>query len=214
MEFGPILIMKKSTLQKNKENEGFALLIAVMVVAVLISVTYAMFNISLKQVALSVAGKNSQIALFAADTGLECALYADYKVENAFDYASTTYLAGITTVQILPPTDGNPSFYCNGQPVFWNQHSATSTVTISNTVSDPAAVVSEFTFFHTPVDTSTGDECTIVEVTKYNDYDLTTNHVKTRVESKGYNICPLDSSGNPTDTSNPLRVERGLEVYY
>ncbi|MFA7193507.1 MAG: hypothetical protein WC087_01155 [Candidatus Paceibacterota bacterium] len=70
--------MKKFTFKKidNKEK-GFALLFAVLVSVMVLAVGASIINIALKQVILSGAGRESQFAFYAANTGMECALYWD-----------------------------------------------------------------------------------------------------------------------------------------
>lgn len=58
---------------------GFALLFSVLIASIMLSIALAIFNIVYKELILSSAVKNSQFAFYAADAGLECALYWDYK---------------------------------------------------------------------------------------------------------------------------------------
>lgn len=75
-----------------KVQKGFALLFAVLASSVFLSIGLAIWNISLRQVIFSSFGRESQIAFYAADTGVECALYYDTK-QDAFNPAS-----GITSI--------------------------------------------------------------------------------------------------------------------
>lgn len=61
------------------KTKGFALFYAVVIVGVISIVTFSVSKITLSEVQLSILGKRSQQAFFAADTGLECALYLDTK---------------------------------------------------------------------------------------------------------------------------------------
>lgn len=67
------------SMKKIKPNHfhrrGFALLITLMVVSVVISVTLAIVELSLKQLELSVDSTDSELAFQAANAGLECARY-------------------------------------------------------------------------------------------------------------------------------------------
>lgn len=56
---------------------GFTLLIAVLVAGILLSLGFAIFNIVSKDILLSSSGRESLSAFYAADSGVECALYAD-----------------------------------------------------------------------------------------------------------------------------------------
>lgn len=58
----------------NKEN-GFALLMTLIVVGVVLSVGVSMLDLSIKQVRLSSHAKDSEVAFHAANAGVECARY-------------------------------------------------------------------------------------------------------------------------------------------
>lgn len=72
---------------KISEPRGFTLLIAVLVSGILLSLGFAIFNIVSKELVLSSAGRESQFAFYAADSGIECALYWDNK-HDAFSSSS------------------------------------------------------------------------------------------------------------------------------
>ncbi len=58
-----------------KQQSGFALLITILVLSVIVAVTLAIVELSLKQLKLSVDSTDSEIAFHAANAGLECARY-------------------------------------------------------------------------------------------------------------------------------------------
>lgn len=60
-----------------KNEKGFTLLFAVLVSVLVLAVGASIISIALKQVILSGAGRESQYAFYAANTGVECALYWD-----------------------------------------------------------------------------------------------------------------------------------------
>jgi len=62
-----------------KRTQGFTLLFAVLISSLLLAIGLAIFNITIKEIILSSAGRESQFAFYAADTGAECALYWDLK---------------------------------------------------------------------------------------------------------------------------------------
>jgi len=70
-----------------RHSRGFALLIAVIFMSVMLAIGLALGSLSYKQQVLASSAIQSQHAFYAADTGLECALYADQK-ESLFDVAS------------------------------------------------------------------------------------------------------------------------------
>lgn len=64
----------KHYLQKNSES-GFALLMSMVVMGVLISIGLSVLELSLKQVELSTNVRDSEIAFHAANAGMECSRY-------------------------------------------------------------------------------------------------------------------------------------------
>lgn len=78
----------KRNVYKGKGNErGFTLLVAVLVSGILLALGVAIFNIVSKEVVLTSSGRESQFAFYAADSGVECALYWDSK-QDAFSTTS------------------------------------------------------------------------------------------------------------------------------
>ncbi len=67
--------MKSQVAQEGRR--GFALLVAVLISSVVLAVGLSMLNITLKQFVFSGVGRESEIAFYAADAGMECALYWD-----------------------------------------------------------------------------------------------------------------------------------------
>ena len=70
-----------------KKKNGFTLLIAVIFMAVVLSIGLALGSLGYKQAILASSALESQYAFYAADAGLECALRADEQ-DNAFAYAN------------------------------------------------------------------------------------------------------------------------------
>ena len=74
------------------KNKGMTLFIAVTVMGILLFISFAVVNIALKGTIFASSGRDSQFAFYAADAGLECALYWDSK----YDYFSTSTANTIT----------------------------------------------------------------------------------------------------------------------
>lgn len=86
-----------------KNNRGFALLIAVIFMSVMLAFGLALSSLGYKQKVLASSVTDSQYAFYAADAGLECALYADQKLD--------TFAIGAAA----PPADqGPPAAVCEG----------------------------------------------------------------------------------------------------
>ncbi len=78
---------------KRTSVRGFALLITLMVVSVVISVTLAIVELSLKQLELSIDSTDSELAFQAANAGLECARFTrrsetvDFEAGQQIDFS-------------------------------------------------------------------------------------------------------------------------------
>lgn len=67
-------------------KRGYALIIAIIVMSVMLSFGLSLGSLAYKQQTLSSGARESQYAFYAADAGLECALYTDEQL-NGFSYA-------------------------------------------------------------------------------------------------------------------------------
>ncbi len=68
-------------------SRGFTLLVAIVLSSVALTLGIALLDIAYKQIVLSSVTKQSEVAFYAADSALECALYYDQK-QGAFDYTT------------------------------------------------------------------------------------------------------------------------------
>ncbi|MEZ4104118.1 MAG: hypothetical protein R3B60_02410 [Candidatus Paceibacterota bacterium] len=77
--------MYKSKIKPNNvsKQSGFALLIALIVVGVVVSVGLTLLDLTIKQLGLSTNSRDSEMAFHAANAGLECASYwRNYEYAN------------------------------------------------------------------------------------------------------------------------------------
>lgn len=161
-------------------KKGFTILYAVLVSGLLLSIGIGVYNIAIKELRLSVVGSNSQIAIFAADTGLECALYWELKTVNGFDWSN---------VANGGEPEMPPNMNCLGVD-YTQPGAATFSNIIYTTDGDSATTVFTVRF-------SEG-YCARVYVGK----DVPTN--KVIIESRGYNMdC---DSNNLKKVERALRV--------
>ena len=73
-------------------SRGFTLLFAVLLGSLLFSLGISIAHIAIKEVVLASAGKASEVAFYAADAGIECALYWDFLPQPVFpDSSSSTW---------------------------------------------------------------------------------------------------------------------------
>lgn len=153
----------KKTLFKNKKR-GFTLLFASLVVSLILSIGLAIAHITLIQLQLSSAGRESQFAFYNADAGLECALYHEYN--NARSDGSAFFSGTDDSI----PSD----FECGGQTATYvtaTQTGATTTTTfkINPSISGCNKDAPSYT----------------VQVQRSTVGYLS----KVRIESRGYNTC-------------------------
>lgn len=93
-------------------NQGFVILFAVTLSAILLSIALGVANIALKEIKFGTSAKDTNDAFFAADTGAECALNNDKPSSNHFPVggpASQITCAGSTISPTYSATDPNNS---------------------------------------------------------------------------------------------------------
>jgi Tfp pilus assembly protein PilX len=173
--------------QQNK-NRGIAIYMAVIITAALSLVSLAVINITLKQISISSASRDSQAAFYSADSGIECALYWDLK--NPADPTKSAFSTSTASAPIS----------CNNFPTF----NVTNDTTPNKP--DPATTTFSLTFLTDPY-------CVTVGVHK----SWVAGVPKTQIEAKGYNAGTLSGANPGVSTcisSNARRVERAIFVNY
>lgn len=149
--------MKKTSITK---KSGFVVLYAVLVSSLLISIGLSIFSLSSKEFALSAAASESQISVFAADAGLECALYWDLKGTDVFATSTDTRPVSNT--------------FCMGQDI-------TESWRVSyDDSSSPKQATTTFILYYNQ-SLSSESPCAQVQIGKA--------FPKTHIEARGYNIC-------------------------
>ncbi len=171
--------MKNTTHTSN--NKGFALLFAVLISSVLLSIGISIFNLTLKELILSSSGRESQFAFYAADTGAECALYWDAKGVDIFATSSNPRTA----------VPANPD--CVGQAITIDNFVGARTPSYAATRFNVSIPNRDYLGNSAPY-------CAIVTVSK----TLVGGIVKTDIDSRGYNMdC---ASTDPNKVERGLQV--------
>ena len=100
---------KNNSSQRTRSNlvSGFAILFAVLTASLLMSIGISIFGISIKELSLSTASKDSQIAFYAADSAIECAKFWDTRAGAFITYKS---ISSTTSSSIT-------SIVCNGNSI-------------------------------------------------------------------------------------------------
>jgi Tfp pilus assembly protein PilX len=178
------------------KERGITLYIAVIVASFLILSSIAIVSIAVRQVAISSVSRDSQVAFYAADTGIECALYWDLK--------NTTVSGQSAFATVTPsgtPVAGPQSINCNNNPTILVGRS-----TISANPADPLYGIATSTFSVAFVSPDTS--CVTVTIVK----SYVSGFPVTKIESKGYNYGSV--SGLSCISTNARRTERAVRVNY
>ncbi|MFA6278550.1 MAG: pilus assembly PilX N-terminal domain-containing protein [Candidatus Paceibacterota bacterium] len=96
---------------KNKHNRGFALLISVIFMSVMLALGLSISSLGYKQQLLASAAIESQQAFYAADAGIECALYEDYVSDRFKSGGGMELFCGGSQFGIASSTDASNVIY-------------------------------------------------------------------------------------------------------
>jgi Tfp pilus assembly protein PilX len=174
-------------------KKGFTLFIALIVSSILLAIGFSLGNIILKQIQLSTAGRESQIAFYAADSASECALYWDRKDATG---------NSVIDVAFGTSTSALPSYMKCGSGT-----DGQGTVHVASKIIDEATN-SATTTFYVDYKNLTGygyDSCAKVTVGRNGD--------NTSIDARGYN-AGYNTTSEVCDITNPRTVERGLLLLY
>lgn len=146
-------------------QRGFTILFAVLIASVMLAIGIAIFNITVRELRLSSVVRDSQKAIYAADSGAECGLYNSFKL-NLFSTTTST------------------TFTCNGQtfPLSAGSRPSTDTATIGG---GGYSATSSFTVTY-------GTTCALVSIAQHL-INPALGQVRTIIESRGYNPCDATS---------------------
>lgn len=168
-------------------NKGFTLFFAMLVGSLALAVGLAIFDLTLRELQLSSVATQSQYAIYAADTGAECALYWDAQCPLGSCVAGSAFATSSNTNGGTFPPPAGSGVLCNAQDI-------TSVWTTATPVAPtPTAATTTFTITLSPQ-----IYCAIVTVAKSG------NPSQTTIISHGYNTC----------APGPLQLERVLQVNY
>lgn len=159
-----------------------------------LAVGLAIYDLTVRELQLSGAATQSQYAIYAADTGAECALYWDTKCTlGGCVLGSAFATSSNTNGGTFPPASG---VVCNGQDISSAAHTA-GTWPTSSTAS--TATSSFFMYVSSQSLSSATTTCAVVYVSKSG------TPSQTLIVSHGYNTCTPGA---------PEQLERVLQVSY
>ncbi len=186
-------------MKKQQTQKGFSVLFASLVGSLVLAIGLAILSITIKQITLSSAGRESQKAFYAADTGTEFALFLDRGGDNTdcpdgiFPVPPSTTICGINDHPYLFDTVTLNDDGANGyeETAFLKVESADATKTVSLIRVQRTNPIN-----NNPI-------CFDVYITKISyDNGIT---VATEIESRGYSTCNESASN---------RFERAIRTFY
>jgi type II secretory pathway pseudopilin PulG len=192
-------MLKKISIKYENLQKGFTLLFSTLVASLVLMIALAIANISLQQFSLSSAARESQLAFYLADTGIDCAQYYDRKSPGGFQFPTNEDTNG------YPDTYPDNTLNC-GQ--YTNQQGQTFNLTSAAPVITPRGEFGTTTSIYRINSSLNNETCNPdrpsfeIEVNKRK---VNTDVYNTEIRARGYNTC---------DVNNPRRVERGLLIRY
>lgn len=115
----------KNIFLKTKKNSGYAILFTMLIASAISVITAGITNMVYKQILLSSLAKSSQSAFYQADTGAECAMYADFILtanNPSLFINGGSFDCGLSSLDVIPngsnsyeiipvnPSSNNPCF--------------------------------------------------------------------------------------------------------
>ena len=90
-------------------KKGFVLLFTMVLSSIILAIAMGITSVALREVKLSISGKDSDDAFYAADTGVECALFYDKDIFVGDAFPSQTFgqmTCGNSPIYPIGNTDG------------------------------------------------------------------------------------------------------------
>lgn len=185
-------------------KRGFTIFFAVLVASLALSVGLVIYDLFLRSLSLSQLATQSQYAIYAADTGAECALYWDLKYTDLVAGDADQSAFATSSDYTTGGTGAGNAVVCNSQNIaaasaftdgfkntFSNNNNGWDVVAPNNTTAT--------TTFWISMGTAAAAPCAKVEVGKSGVVSQTT------IVSHGYNTC---------SAAGTLRLERTIQVSY
>lgn len=206
--------------QSLKFKKGFSVLFASLTGSLVLAIGLAILSITIKQITLASAGRESQLAFYAADTGVECALFLDSGGGNVDSGGNKICPQGIFGI---PNDDSSDFTQCGleaGQYSFnsgANKYKCIGSDFNSvpsvgrNTISVPVLQTSSETGYPVVVTNfslrdSSDNLCFNVSVEKSRVLEgINEGNILTKIVSRGYSTC---------ETPSRNRFERAIKIKY
>jgi Tfp pilus assembly protein PilX len=171
---------------KEHSEQGFALLMTLIVVTVVISIGLSVLDLSIKQVRLSTNARDSEVAFQAANAGMECARYTrrilSSSMENGTAISPSCFpggsLSSNAVTEIVSNVTGDGDVYKYDYSLTWGgtatRCSQVTTLVASSSVSGAGLVIGGMTNLVPGYPSgasktcAAGERCTVISVRGYN----------------------------------------------
>lgn len=165
------LKIKNSKSKIIDKQAGVTLFMAVTIMSILLFVSFVVINIAIKSTLFASSGKDSQYAFYAADAGIECAMYWDRQSVSKFDMT----VPGV-------------SINCGGNTITTGTQIQGTTTGVLNKIGGNSGGSSGYSIFGFTLNQGANptNACAIVNVVKNVDGS-------TYIKSRGYNTCDLSN---------------------
>ncbi len=177
-------------MNSKNSQKGFTILVAVVTAGILLIIAMSIGGIALKEQMLSIANKDSQIAFYAADSGVECAMYWDQSANGGGKFVWANGADGGNNLEPIS---------CNGRDISYSLDTGSNQENYSYTFLVPGIPVG--------IVSNNQTTCAVVKILK-NIGDINLGQDQTRmyttIQSYGYNTCAASLS----------RLERGITTNY
>lgn len=184
---------------------GIALLISVIIVSIVLAVSIGVSNIVSTEISISNTGRQSQMAFYAADAGVDCAIYWDTIHQGLSQSAFSTTTSGSNS---LTSACAGDKIIIGGTNSCVNSLDGSGSYSTCSGAGDKKAGKSIFTL------SFSNGSCAIVTVIKKQDPLSNPTALVASIHSDGYSSgAGVGFSGLATCNSTSPRVfQRSLEV--
>ncbi len=131
---------------REEKNKGFVVLFTVLIASVVLAMALGMANIALKQIVLTASATDANKSFYAADAGIECALYHDIKATpTAFNPGGPGSSIDCGAVQNLIPTQDSFGYFTFSIDWSTPDGDVCSDIVVDKTLSNQTRVTSKGT---------------------------------------------------------------------
>jgi len=184
------------------KKSGFTIFFAMLISSLALAIGLAIFDLTARELELSSTVIQSQYSIYAADAGIDCALYWDNKCPIGGNpaYCAISVGSAFATSSVSGQPPNGSLLYCNQQDI--------TAVTNRTVVSGSNFATTTFKLFVSNTSgSSSTTTCAAVDVGKFTSG---TGVLYTTIISRGYNTHN-SCSGTITGIT---RVERALQITY